>query len=182
MKFLENIVKNLKPKFEEGGKLNKYLSVYDSLETFLFTPDHTTKSGSHIRDGIDLKRTMMMVIMAMIPALIFGMWNIGHFHYLSTGESMDLMGKFLYGAFKVIPMIAVSYGVGLGVEFIFAFKAKHGLHEGYLVSGMLIPLCMPPEIPLWMLAIAIVFAVLVGKEVFGGTGMNIMNIALLARA
>jgi len=182
MKFLEKIAHNLKPKFEEGGKLHKYLSVYDTLETFLFTPDHTTKSGSHIRDGIDLKRTMMIVIIAMIPALLFGMWNIGHFHYLSTGESAELMDKFFFGLWKVLPMIAVSYGVGLGVEFLFAFKAKHGLHEGYLVSGMLIPLTMPPEIPLWMLAIAVVFAVLVGKEVFGGTGMNILNVALLARA
>ena len=183
MKFLENIVHNLKPKFEEGGKLHKYLSVYDSLETFLFTPDHTTKSGSHIRDGIDLKRTMMIVIMAMIPALLFGIWNVGNFHYLSNGVSdASLMDKFLFGMWKVIPMVVVSYAVGLGVEFLFAFKAKHGLHEGYLVSGMLIPLTMPPEIPLWMLAIAVVFAVLVGKEVFGGTGMNILNVALLARA
>jgi len=184
--FLENKVK---PNFTEGGKLSRFYVVYDALETFAFTPGHVTKKGAHIRDGIDLKRTMFLVIVAMIPALLFGMWNVGHQYYLSTGDvtsadplSAMLMDKFLVGLIKTVPLIVVSYGVGLGIEFIFAGIRKHAINEGFLVSGMLIPLIMPVDVPLWMVGVATAFAVIIGKEVFGGTGMNILNIALTARA
>ncbi|MDA0972919.1 MAG: NADH:ubiquinone reductase (Na(+)-transporting) subunit B [Bacteroidetes bacterium] len=183
MKFLENLVlKQIRPNFTEGGKFERYYSAYDALETFMFTPDHTTHSGAHIRDAIDLKRTMMMVILAMVPALLFGMWNVGHFHNLSNGLPSELWPNMLYGMAQVLPIVIVSYAAGLGIEFILAVKNKHAVQEGFLVSGMLIPLCMPADIPLWMVALATIFAVLIGKEVFGGTGMNIVNIALTARA
>lgn len=184
--FLE---KKVKPNFTEGGKLSRFWVVYDSLETFAFTPGHVTKKGTHIRDGIDLKRTMFLVIVAMIPALLFGMWNVGHQYYLSIGEvttesawSEMLWDKFLIGLMKTLPLIVVSYGVGLGIEFLFAGIRKHSINEGFLVSGMLIPLIMPVDVPLWMVAAATAFAVIIGKEVFGGTGMNILNIALTTRA
>ena len=182
MKALHKLIESVKPHFEEGGKLSKFWVVFDSLETFTFTPGHVTKSGSHIRDGIDLKRTMFIVIVALIPALLFGAWNIGDQYYSSIGENADLMAKLLVGAFKIIPLIIVSYGVGLGIEFLFAAKNGHGIHEGFLVSGMLIPLVMPVDVPLWMVAVAVAFAVIIAKEVFGGTGMNIVNVALTARA
>lgn len=183
MKFLENIVVNkIRPNFEEGTKLAKFYPMYDAIETFLFTPNHTTKSGSHIRDAIDLKRTMMIVILALVPCLLFGIWNTGHWHYTALGETADFWDKVLYGAIKVLPVVLVSYAAGLGVEFIFCIIKKHAIQEGFLVSGMLIPLVMPPDIPLWMVVLATIFAVLIGKEVFGGTGMNIVNIALTARA
>tara|TARA_B110000459_G_scaffold156234_1_gene170853 strand:- start:1439 stop:2653 length:1215 start_codon:yes stop_codon:yes gene_type:complete len=182
MKALHKLIESVKPHFEEGGKLSKFWVVFDSLETFTFTPGHVTKSGSHIRDGIDLKRTMFIVIVALIPALLFGAWNIGDQYYSSIGENADLMAKMLVGAFKIIPLIIVSYGVGLGIEFLFAAKNGHGIHEGFLVSGMLIPLVMPVDVPLWMVAVAVAFAVIIAKEVFGGTGMNIVNVALTARA
>jgi Na+-transporting NADH:ubiquinone oxidoreductase subunit B len=184
--FLENKVK---PNFTEGGKLSRFFVVYDALETFAFTPGHVTKKGAHIRDGIDLKRTMFLVIVAMIPALLFGMWNVGHQYYLSLGEittsdpfTAMLWEKLQVGLIKTLPLIVVSYGVGLGIEFIFAGIRKHPINEGFLVSGMLIPLIMPVDVPLWMVAVATAFAVIIGKEVFGGTGMNIINIALTARA
>jgi Na+-transporting NADH:ubiquinone oxidoreductase subunit B len=183
MKFLENIVLNkVRPHFVEGGKLENFYSAYDALETFMFTPDHTTHSGSHIRDAIDLKRTMMFVIVAMVPCLLFGMWNVGHFHNISNGLPSELWSNLLFGAIKVMPIVIVSYAAGLGVEFILAVKNKHAVQEGFLVSGMLIPLCMPADIPLWMVALATIFAVVIGKEIFGGTGMNILNVALTARA
>ena len=182
MKFVKNIIESVKPHFEEGGKLSKFWVVFDSLETFAFTPGHTTHSGSHIRDGIDLKRTMFTVIVALIPALIFGMWNVGDQYYASLSVDADLMAKLIIGAYKVIPLIIVSYGVGLGIEFVFAGLRNHSINEGFLVSGMLIPLVMPVDVPLWMVALAVTFAVIIGKEVFGGTGMNIINIALTARA
>ncbi len=183
MKFLENIVlKKVRPNFTEGGKLEKLFPAYDALETFLFTPDHTTQTGAHIRDAIDLKRTMMFVILAMVPCLIFGMWNVGHFHHLSNGMPSELWSNLLFGAIKVLPIVVVSYAAGLGVEIFLAVKNKHAVQEGFLVSGMLIPLCMPASIPLWMVAVATIFAVLIGKEIFGGTGMNIVNVALTARA
>ena len=179
-KFLVNTVK---PNFDEGGKLEKFLPAYDALETFLFVPGHTTTGkGSHIRDGIDMKRTMIMVVLAMVPALLFGMWNTGFQHFLASGMEATFMETFLYGALKVLPLVVVSYAAGLGVEFIFAIINKHQVAEGFLVSGMLIPLCLPVEIPLWMVAAATIFAVVIGKEVFGGTGMNILNVALTARA
>jgi Na+-transporting NADH:ubiquinone oxidoreductase subunit B len=182
MKFLQNIIGSIKPHFEEGGKLSKFWVVFDSLETFTFTPGHVTTNGSHIRDGIDLKRTMFMVILALTPALLFGTWNIGDQYYASLGQDADLLAKLTIGAMKVVPLILVSYGVGLGIEFVFAGIRNHGINEGFLVSGMLIPLIMPMDVPLWMVAVAVTFAVIIGKEVFGGTGMNIVNVALTARA
>ena len=182
MKLFKNILEGVKPNFEKGGKLEKLYPVYDGFATFLFVPGHTTHTGSHVRDGIDLKRTMVTVILALIPALLFGMWNAGNLHFNALGESVEFMDKFLWGAMKILPMVVVSYGVGLGVEFIFCIIKKHQIQEGYLVSGMLIPLIMPIDIPLWMVAISVIFAVVIGKEVFGGTGMNILNPALTARA
>ena len=182
MKFVKNIIESVKPHFEQGGKLSKFWVVFDSLETFAFTPGHVTHNGSHIRDGIDLKRTMFTVIVALIPALLFGTWNIGDQYYASIGEEADMMAKLTVGAIKVIPLIIASYGVGLGIEFLFAGLRNHSINEGFLVSGMLIPLIMPVDVPLWMVAVAVTFAVVIGKEVFGGTGMNIINIALTSRA
>jgi Na+-transporting NADH:ubiquinone oxidoreductase subunit B len=183
MKLFKNILKSVKPHFVEGGKLEKLYPAYDAFETFLFVPDHTSQTGAHIRDAIDLKRTMFSVILALLPALIFGMWNIGYQHFIAIGiTEPDIMEAFIYGAIKVLPMIVVSYGVGLGIEFGFAISRGHSVNEGYLVTGLLIPMIMPADLPLWMLAIAVAFAVVIGKEVFGGTGMNIMNPALTARA
>src|SRR5690554_4225755 len=168
--------------------------LYETLATFLFTPKHVTTSGSHIRDGVDLKRTMFTVVIALIPALLFGIYNTGHWHYellahanpAEYGTYLDYMtgfgDKLGVGFMKVLPLILVSYAVGLAIEFIFGFMRGHALHEGYLVSGMLIPLIMPVDVPLWMVAVATAFAVVIGKEVFGGTGMNILNVALTARA
>lgn len=184
MKSLEKFMRKLEPTHE--SKWAKFHPVWDALYTFSFTPGETTQKGSHIRDGIDLKRTMFMVIVALIPCLLFGMYNTGHWHYYAlgtAGEYTDLFAdKFIYGLIKVLPIVIVSYGVGLGVEFIFCIRNKHAIQEGFLVTGMLIPLIVPADIPLWMVAFATVFAVVLGKEVFGGTGMNIVNIALTARA
>lgn len=181
-KLLRNFFDGIKPNFQEGGKWEKFHPALDAFETFVFVPGETTHSGAHIRDGIDLKRTMFFVIIALIPALLFGMYNIGFQHFSQTGEEFTLMSAFLFGLWKVLPMIIVSYGVGLGIEFLFAIIRGHQVNEGYLVSGMLIPMIMPVDLPLWMLAVAVVFAVIIGKEVFGGTGMNILNPALTARA
>lgn len=175
--------KNVKPLFEKGGKLERFWVVYDGLDTFMFVPGHATHRGAHIRDGIDLKRTMITVVLAMVPCLLFGMYNTGLQHYLASGmANPELMDCFLFGAMKVLPIVVVSYGVGLGIEFLFAGLRGHSINEGYLVSGMLIPLIMPADIPLWMVGLACAFAVIIGKEVFGGTGMNILNVALTARA
>ena len=182
MKLFKNVLNGIKPHFEQGGKLEKLYPAYDAFETFLFVPDHTSQSGSHIHDAIDLKRTMFSVIIALLPALIFGMWNIGYQHFTAIGVEPQLMDSFLYGALRVVPMIVVSYGVGLGIEFAFAISRGHSVNEGYLVTGLLIPMIMPADLPLWMLAISVAFAVVIGKEVFGGTGMNILNPALTARA
>ncbi|MDA8934646.1 NADH:ubiquinone reductase (Na(+)-transporting) subunit B [Flavobacteriales bacterium] len=182
MKLFKNVLNGIKPHFEQGGKLEKLYPAYDAFETFLFVPDHTSQSGSHIHDAIDLKRTMFSVIIALLPALIFGMWNIGYQHFTAIGVEPQLMDSFLYGALRVLPMIVVSYGVGLGIEFAFAISRGHSVNEGYLVTGLLIPMIMPADLPLWMLAISVAFAVVIGKEVFGGTGMNILNPALTARA
>ncbi|MDB3905947.1 RnfABCDGE type electron transport complex subunit D, partial [Crocinitomicaceae bacterium] len=184
MKFLEKIVHKQEPKFAKGGKFEKWNPVFESFLTLAFTPNHTTKRGSHIRDGVDLKRTMVTVIFAMIPALLFGMYNAGHWDLAVEMGSRDIPfwadqgTKIWRGAMIVVPMIIVSYGAGLTVEFIFALRRGHALHEGFLVSGMLIPLIMPADVPLWMVAVATIFAVIIGKEIFGGTGMNILNIAL----
>lgn len=188
MKFLEKIVLKHQPKFAKGGKLEKWNPIFESFTTLAFTPAHTTSKGSHIRDGVDMKRTMMMVIMALIPCLLFGIYNTGHFELVAEmgDRSLPYMDMFWSkvgaGAFVVLPLIVVSYGVGLTVEFIFGMINGHSLHEGFLVSGMLIPLVMPADVPLWMVGVATVFAVVIGKEIFGGTGMNIVNVALTARA
>ena len=182
MKLFKNILESLKPPFEKGGKFEKLWPLFDGFETFLFVPGHSTKKGAHIRDGIDLKRTMITVVLALVPCLLFGMWNVGFQHYSAVGEDAQFLDMFLYGALKVLPLIIVSYGVGLGIEFVFCIKNGHAIQEGFLVSGILIPLIMPVEVPLWMVAVATAFAVVFGKEVFGGTGMNILNPALTARA
>jgi len=182
VKAVDNLLGKVRPAFEKGGKLEKYWPVYDALETFAFVPDHTTSKGAHIRDAIDMKRTMFLVIVAMIPALLFGVYNLGYQHYMAMGEDASFIDMVLFGFGKLIPLIIVSYGVGLGVEFIFCIKKGHAIYEGFLVSGMLIPLIMPVDVPLWMVAVATAFSVIFVKEVFGGTGMNILNVALTARA
>ena len=189
LKKLHNIVEKLRPHFEEGGKLHAFHSVFDGFETFLFTPKTTAKRiGSQIHDGSDSKRTMIMVILALVPAMLFGMFNVGYQHFLATGALADGMNmlmfwkSFAFGALAVLPYIVVSYGVGLGIEFTVAQWKKEEIQEGFLVSGFIIPLIVPINTPLWMVAIATAFAVIFAKEVFGGTGYNIFNVALIARA
>ncbi|MEA3505866.1 MAG: NADH:ubiquinone reductase (Na(+)-transporting) subunit B [Bacteroidota bacterium] len=179
---LRDYIDKIKPQFEKGGKLEKLHSTFEAFESFLFVPDTVTTKGSHIRDAIDMKRVMSVVVIALIPALLFGMWNVGYQHFLSLGESVGFWDMMMYGAIKVVPIVIVSYVVGLGIEFYFAQVRGHEVNEGYLVSGMIIPLIVPPDTPLWMVALSVIFAVVIGKEVFGGTGMNIMNPALTARA
>ncbi len=179
---LRKYVDQLKPHFSKGGKFEKLHSVFDGFETFLFTPNITSKRGTHIHDAIDSKRTMIVVVLAMVPALLFGMYNIGYQHYLAIGQEVGFWDMFLFGALAIIPTIIVSYGVGLGIEFVIAQIKGHEVQEGFLVSGMLIPLIVPVDTPLWMVAVATAFAVVFAKEVFGGTGMNIFNVALVARA
>lgn len=179
---IRNILNKIKPHVQKGAKYHIFHSAFDSVETLFFTPDHVTIKGSHIRDGADLKRTMATVIIALLPALIFGIWNVGSMHFTSIGQDSTFFEAFYYGIFKVVPLITVTYGVGLAIEIAFAQKRGHEVNEGFLVSGMLIPLIVPVTTPLWMLAIAVAFAVVFGKEVFGGTGMNIVNPALLTRA
>lgn len=193
MKPLRKLLDKMKPGFEKGGKLYFLHSVFQGFETFMFVPNHVTKRGAHIRDSIDLKRTMSAVIMALVPALLFGIFNVGVQHYLARPlyygstwqEVIPAVGFFKIfwnGFLSVFPLIVVSYVAGLGVEFIFAQIRGHAINEGFLVSGLLIPLVIPATTPLWMVAVATIFAVIFGKEVFGGTGMNIMNPALLTRA
>lgn len=182
MRSLRRYLDKIKPQFQKGGKYEKLHSTFDAFETFLFVPAHTTRSGSHIRDSIDMKRTMSVVVIAMIPALLFGIWNVGYQHFLSHGADASFMDMVAFGAWKVLPIVVVSYVVGLGIEFAFAQYRGHEVNEGFLVTGMLIPLVLPPDIPLWMVAVATAFSVIIGKEVFGGTGMNILNPALTARA
>lgn len=182
MKSLRRFLDKVKPQFQKGGKYEMFHSTFDAFETFLFVPPHTTHVGSHIRDSIDMKRTMSVVVLALIPSLLFGIWNVGHQHFLSHAIDADFWAKVVYGAWKVLPIVVVSYVVGLGIEFAFAQYRHHEVNEGFLVTGILIPLVLPPDIPLWMVAVATAFAVIIGKEVFGGTGMNILNPALTARA
>ena len=182
MKALRNFVDKLKPTFSEGGKLSALHSTFEGFETFLFVPNTTTQKGAHVRDCNDMKRTMIMVVLALVPALMFGMYNTGYQHFLSLGQEAGLWQCFWFGFLKVLPMIIVSYLVGLSIEFAFAQKRGHEINEGFLVSGLLIPMIMPVDVPLWMLALGTAFAVVIGKEVFGGTGMNVFNPALLARA
>ena len=179
MNFLRKQLDKIKPHFEEGGKFEKYAPAYFGIDTFLFVPNHTTKKGAHIRDGVDLKRVMITVVIALLPALIFGMWNVG---YQNMGVGHSFWDYFAFGAIRLLPMIIISYGVGLGIEFAYAIFRGHEVNEGYLVTGLLIPMIMPIDFPLWMLAVSVIFAVIIGKEAFGGTGMNILNPALIARA
>ena len=176
MKALRNLVDNVKPTFTEGGKLGFLASLFDAIETFLFVPNTTTKKGAHVRDCNDMKRTMFFVVLALIPAFLFGCYN--------TGSQVGLEGfaALMYGLVRVLPMLAVSYVVGLGIEVIYAQIRKEEVAEGYFVTGFLIPMIMPVSTPLWMVALGVAFAVIFGKEVFGGTGMNVFNPALLARA
>lgn len=182
MEWIRQKLDKFKEPFNPGNKLEKYAPAFNALDTFLYTPNHTTKKGAHIRDAVDLKRVMITVVISLIPVLIFGMWNGGYQYYSQLGEEFTFWDALAHGAWKILPMVAVSYGVGLGIEFAFAVFRGHEVNEGYLVTGLLIPMIMPIDIPLWMVAISVVFAVLIGKEAFGGTGMNILNPALTARA
>ena len=186
---LKSTLHNLKEKY----KGTKMAPAFNAIHTFLYLPNETTHNGTHIKAADDLKRTMNTVIMALVPCLIFGMFNAGYQHHLAFGEIQAVTGgffssefwtmdNFLVGFWKIIPLVIVSYGVGLGIEFLFAVIKKHEVEEGYLVTGMLVPLIVPVDIPLWMLGVAVVFGVVIGKEVFGGTGMNILNPALTIRA
>jgi len=182
LKALRKYLDKIKPNFEEGGKLHWLYSTYDAFETFLFVPNTTSKSGVHIHDARDSKRTMIIVILALVPALLVGMYNVGLQHYLAIGQDVTLLTKFFYGFLAVLPQIVVSYVVGLGIEFAMAQMKKEEVAEGFLVSGMLIPMIVPVDTPLWMIAVATAFAVIFAKEVFGGTGYNIFNVALITRA
>lgn len=182
MKALRNYLDKIKPNFEEGGKLAMFRSVFDGFETFLFVPNETSKSGVHIHDSIDSKRTMTVVIIALLPALLFGMYNVGYQHNLAIGSDPGFLMTFIYGFLAVLPKIIVSYVVGLGIEFTVAQWRNEEIQEGFLVSGILIPMIVPVDTPLWMIAVATAFAVIFAKEVFGGTGYNIFNVALVTRA
>ena len=184
MKALRNYLDKIKPNFEEGGKLHAFRSVFDGFETFLFVPNTTSKSGVSIHDAIDSKRIMSFVVIALIPALLFGMYNVGYQNYAAAGTltSSSWFDLFLFGFLAVLPKILVSYIVGLGIEFAWAQWKGEEIQEGFLVSGILIPMIVPIGCPLWILAIATAFAVIFAKEIFGGTGMNIFNVALVTRA
>ncbi len=182
MSSLRRFVDKIKPNFEKGGKFAALQSTFEAFETFLFVPNHVTQKGSHIRDAMDMKRTMIVVVLALVPAILLGMWNTGYQNALAIGLERAVLENFWFGFLKVFPIIVVSYVVGLGVEFLFAQIRHHEVSEGYLVSGILVPLVIPVDTPLWMVAVATVFAVIIGKEVFGGVGMNILNPALTARA
>jgi Na+-transporting NADH:ubiquinone oxidoreductase subunit B len=178
-KFLDKI----KPSFQEGGKLHAFRSVFDGFETFMYVPNDTAKAkGAHIHDAIDSKRIMSFVVIALTPALLFGMWNVGHWHYIANNIEPTFWSSFFYGLGAVLPKIVVSYIVGLGIEFTVAQWKNEEIHEGFLVSGILIPMIVPINCPLWIIAVATAFAVIFAKEIFGGTGMNIFNVALVTRA
>ena len=182
MKFLRNILDKQKPKFQKDGKFEKFHYLFEAAETFLYVPNLVTKKkGVQVKDMIDLKRMMMTVVVAMIPCLLFGIWNVGHQHFIAVGTTASFFEKIIIGSKVVLPIVLVSYTAGGLVEVIFSTIRKHPINEGFLVSGMLIPLIMPPTIPLWQVALATVFSILIAKEVFGGTGMNILNVALTAR-
>ncbi len=185
MKFLHKLLDKQRPMFEKGGKLEKFYYLWEANETFLFSPASTAKkTGVQIRDAIDLKRMMMTVVIAMIPCLIWGIFNVGHQHHLAVGETVAFFSvdNLLFGARWVLPIVLVSYASGGIVEAAFAVIRKHPINEGFLVTGMLVPLIVPPTIPLWQVALATIFGVVVGKEIFGGTGMNVLNVAMTARA
>jgi len=182
MKFLRKKLDDLRHSFRKGGKWGKFAPAINAFDTFLFVPNHTTFKGSHIRDSVDLKRTMSTVIIALLPALIYGIYNSGYQYYSQLDVPFTFLDAFIHGSWKILPMIFVSYFVGLTIEFIFAVYRGHEVNEGYLVTGLLIPMIMPIDIPLWMVAISVAFSVVIAKEAFGGTGMNILNPALTARA
>ncbi len=185
MSALKKYIDKIKPSFQEGGKFHALRSVFDGFETFLYVPNSTAKArGAHIHDAIDSKRIMSFVVIALLPCLLFGMYNVGYQHYLVAEgiASPDCVDSFIYGFLAVLPKIVVSYVVGLGIEFIVAQWKNEEIQEGFLVSGMLIPLIVPINCPLWMIALATAFAVIFAKEVFGGTGMNVFNVALVTRA
>lgn len=181
---LKKYLNKIKPHFEEGGKLHAFWSIYDGFESFLYVPNTTAKTGAHIHDAIDSKRIMSLVVIALMPALLFGMYNIGYQNYSAAGQlaNASFWEMFGFGFLALLPKILVSYIVGLGIEFAWAQWKKEEIQEGYLVTGMLMPLIIPINCPLWMLALSIAFAVILCKEIFGGTGMNIFNVALSARA
>ena len=182
MNKLRNLVDKIKPDFEKGGKFERLHSVFDGFETFLFVPNTTSKRGTHIHDAVDSKRTMIMVVLALVPALLFGMYNVGYQHFMAIGQDAGFWATFWFGFISVLPIVLVSYIVGLGIEFVVAQIKGHEIQEGFLVTGFLIPLIVPVDTPLWMIAVATAFAVIFAKEVFGGTGMNIFNVALITRA
>lgn len=182
MKLLREKIDKIKPHFQKGGRFEMLQSTFEGFETFLFVPNKVTSKGAHIRDSMDMKRTMIIVVIALVPSLLFGMWNIGYQHFIATGTEAGFWDEFIHGFINVFPIIVVSYVTGLTIEFIFAQIRGHEINEGFLVTGMLIPLILPVDVPLWMVAVATAFAVIIGKEVFGGTGMNILNPALTARA
>lgn len=179
---LRDYIDKIKPNFEEGGKFARFHSTFEAFETFLYTPNKVTTNGAHIRSHVDMKRSLIAVVFALIPCFLFGTWNIGYQHFLSLGQDVTFWQTVGYGLLIIIPLYLVSYIVGLVIEFTFAEIRHEEVNEGYFVTGFLIPLIMPVDVPLWMLAIAVAFAVIIGKEVFGGSGMNVVNPALLARA
>ena len=182
MNLIRKSLDKIRKPFGKGQKLEKFAPAINAFDTFLFVPNHTTKKGAHIRDAVDLKRTMVTVIIALLPALFYGIYNTGYQYLIQTGSPFTFLEAFIHGSWKIVPMIVVSYVVGLSIEFGFAVYRGHEVNEGYLVTGLLIPMIMPVDIPLWMVGLSTAFAVLVAKEAFGGTGMNILNPALTARA
>ena len=180
---MRDILDKQKPMFEKGGKFEKFYYLFEAQDTFLFAPDSTTGTkGAQVRDAVDLKRMMITVVVAMLPCLLWGIWNVGYQHALATGQDMAMIDQILIGLQVVLPVVIVAYAAGGLVEVVFAVIRRHPINEGYLVTGMLIPLVMPPTIPLWQVALASIFAVVIAKEAFGGTGMNVLNVALTARA
>ncbi|PIE84622.1 MAG: NADH:ubiquinone reductase (Na(+)-transporting) subunit B [Bacteroidia bacterium] len=179
---LRSILDKIKPNFQPGGRFSYLHSTFEAFETFLYTPDTVTRQGSHIRDAADLKRTMIMVVIALMPALVFGWYNIGLQHARMLGQTVDIWPAIWYGFLQMLPAIVVSYVVALGIEFGVAQARGHEVNEGVLVTGILVPMIIPVDLPLWMLALAVAFSIVFGKEIFGGTGMNIFNPALLTRA
>ena len=182
MKFIENILDKHRDRFEKGGDLAKWKPLFEATDTILFWTNERTKISPHVRDSLDLKRFMMMVIVALVPSTLFGIYNIGYQHYYALGQQPELWNSFLFGFIKFLPIVIVSYAVGGFWEVLFSIIRKHEVNEGFLVTGILFPLTLPPTIPLWQVAVAISFGVVIGKEVFGGTGMNVLNPALTARA
>ena len=183
MSKIKKKIDNIKPQFERGGRFSALQSVFDGFYTFLFTPNETSRSGVHIHDANDSKRTMIIVVLALLPCCLFGMWNVGYQNALATGDAdHSLLHLFFFGFWTVLPQILTAYIVGLGIEFIVAQLRGHEIQEGFLVSGLLIPMICPPTTPCWMIAVAVAFAVIFAKEVFGGTGYNFLNVALTTRA